>query len=336
MVRRLSGVFMMIPDSGFFHESWHYEPSRWQDEIYSRQPNIWRYDGGAFIPLFTMHDGFSPVMAIGLDFALSQTSTTGLVICGCIALLSVTSWLIIATKLHQLSSARSANAEFLRVFRHSSHPLSVFQSGEFFDFSPLFHIYYAAARELAFHLVGVDQPDKTFSQRLQGAGKITSSQCNAIRRAMERSMNEACVKVEARLSLVAIAVSAAPILGLLGTVWGIMESFSEVAASKGAIPLQGIVPGVSAAMLTTLFGLLVAVPSLVGYNFLVSRIRAMTLRLENFVGEIGTVLDRHYVDHRAVADELPSLSSMGPPAMAGYASAAAAPFPKGVSSPATL
>jgi len=270
----------------------------------------------------------SPLLAMGLDFALSQATTTGLATCGLIVILSVVSWFVIAAKLHLLAVARGSNAEFLQVFRHSSHPLSVFQSDERFPASPLFHIYYAAARELAFHLVGVDQPDKTFSQRLQGAGKITSSQSNAIRRSMERAMNEACVKVESRLSIVAIAVSAAPVLGLLGTVWGIMEAFGEVAGAKGAVPVQAIAPGVAAALLTTVLGLLVALPSMLGYNFLVSRMRAMTLRLENFVGELGTVLDRHYVDHRAPADEVPSMSAFGPPSVASFGSISAAPMPR--------
>lgn len=265
---------------------------------------------------------------MGLDFALSQSSGIGLFICGLIVILSIISWIVIALKLHLLGASRAANAEFLQVFRHSSHPLSVFQSGEVFDLSPLFHIYYAAARELAFHLVGVDLPDKTFSQRLQGAGKITASQSNAIRRSMERAMNEACVKVESRLSLVAIAVSAAPVLGLLGTVWGIMESFGEVAGAKGAVPVQAVAPGVAAALLTTLLGLLVALPSMIGYNVLVSRLRAMTLRLENFVGELGTVLDRHYVDHRAPADEIPSLSALGPPSVASYSTVTGSPLPR--------
>jgi biopolymer transport protein TolQ len=269
-----------------------------------------------------------PIFAMGLDFALNQASQTGLVICGLILVLSVASWVVIAAKLHLLGIARGGNAEFLQVFRHSSHPLSVFQSDERFPSSPLFLIYYAAARELAFHLVGVDSPDKTFSQRFQGAGKITASQSNAIRRSMERAMNEACVKLESRLGVIAIAVSAAPVLGLLGTLWGIMESFAEVAGAKGAVPVQAIAPGVAAALLTTIVGLLVALPSMIGYNFLVGRMRAMTLRLENFVGELGTVLDRHYVDHRAPADEIPSMSAFGPPSVASYATATAPPMPR--------
>ncbi len=78
----------------------------------------------------------------------------------------------------------------------------------------------------------------------------------------------------------------APFVGLFGTVWGIMESFGEVSGAKGAVPVQAIAPGVAAALITTLLGLLVALPSMIGYNLLVSRLRAMTLRLENFVGEL--------------------------------------------------
>jgi biopolymer transport protein TolQ len=278
----------------------------------------------------------SPVLAIGLDFALSHSSPSGWLVAGLILTLSVLSWGVILIKLRQLAIARAANGEFLHVFRHSHHPLSIFQTGEQFDDSPLFHIYMPAAQDLAFHLVGVDTPDKTFQQRFAGAGRITPSQSSAIRRTMERAMNEACVKVESRLGLVALAVSAAPVLGLLGTIWGIMDSFSEVASAKGAIPVQAVAPGVAAALLTTLLGLLVVVPSLVGYNFLVTRIRAMTMRLENFVGEVGTVLDRYYVDHHAPDDELPSMGSIGPPSVVSHAAAVTTPMPHAGNNPSSL
>jgi biopolymer transport protein ExbB/TolQ len=267
-------------------------------------------------------------LATGLEFALRQASTSGWLITAIIAILSVTVWFIIALKVHTLTLARSANAEFLQVFRHTSHPLAIFQSGDSFPDSPLFHIYIRAAEDLSFHLLGVIQPDKTFSQRLQGAGLLTASQANAVRRTMERAMNEGCIKLESRVSALALIVSAAPLLGLLGTVWGIMASFAEISGSAGAVPIQAVAPGVAGALLTTVMGLMVVLPSMAGYNFLISRIRAMTMRLENFAGELGTLLDRHYVDHRSMNDELPSLGAMGPPTASGYSTPSATSLPK--------
>jgi biopolymer transport protein TolQ len=275
-----------------------------------------------------MTASITPTLATGLEFALRQASTQGWLVAALIILLSVVAWLIIMVKLHKLTLARSANGEFLQVFRHSSHPLAIFQSGDRFPDSPLFHVYTRAAEDLSFHLLGVIQPDKTFSQRLQGAGLLTASQANAVRRTMERAMNEGCVKLESRVSAIALIVSAAPVLGLLGTVWGIMSSFAEISSSAGSVPIQAVAPGVAGALLTTVLGLMVVLPSMAGYNFLVSRIRAMTMRLENFAGELGTVLDRHYVDHRSMNDELPSLGAMGPPTASGYATTSASPLPR--------
>jgi biopolymer transport protein TolQ len=225
---------------------------------------------------------------------------------------SLFAWGVIILKLRSLALGRLANAEFLQVFRHSAHPLSIFQMREEFTFSPLYTVYLRGAEELSFHLLGVDQPDNTFNQRLQGAGRITPSQAQAVRRTLERTTNEVCVKVESLMGAVALASSAAPLLGLLGTVWGIIDCFDQVASAKGAIPVQAITPGVSAALLTTLVGLLVALPSLVAYNFLTSRVRSMTARLENFAGELGTVVDRLYVDHHATTEDIPSISALGP------------------------
>lgn len=269
-----------------------------------------------------------PPLATGLEFALQQASSSGRLVAAVIIVLSVTVWFIIALKLHKLTLARSANAEFLQVFRHTSHALAIFQSQDRFPDSPLFHVYMRAAEDLSFHLLGVIQPDKTFSHRLQGAGLLTASQANAVRRTMERAMNEGCVKLESRLSAIALIVSAAPVLGLLGTVWGIMGSFGEISSSAGAVPIKAVAPGVAGALLTTVMGLMVVLPGMAGYNFLVSRIRAMTMRLENFAGELGTLLDRHYVDHRSMNDELPSLGAMGPPTARGYSTTSAVPLPR--------
>jgi biopolymer transport protein TolQ len=257
----------------------------------------------------------SPFLANGLEFGWRQSTTVGLVICAVLGVMSVVSWTAMIAKAVLLRRARRANAEFVAMFRSSLHPLAMFQSGEHFDFAPYYHIYHEAARELSFHLVGSDQPDRTFATRLQGAGRITPSQMESVQVALERSVGEAALKFEQGLSMVSIALSGAPFIGLLGTVWGIMDSFAELAGSQGGQSIQAMAPGVCAALLTTVVGLLVAIPSMFGYNVLVTRIREMVVRLDNFASELASTFDRRYVDHRASApmEELPSVGSLGAP-----------------------
>jgi biopolymer transport protein TolQ len=68
---------------------------------------------------------------------------------------------------------------------------------------------------------------------------------------------------------------------------------------------QVMAPGICAALLTTVVGLLVALPSMLGYNLLVARVRTMIVKLETCMAEISSVFDRHYVDHSGTHAPLP-------------------------------
>jgi biopolymer transport protein ExbB/TolQ len=278
---------------------------------------------------------FTPILASGLEFGWQQSTPVGRAFCAALALLSVISWIVVLSKLALLRKARRANAEFLAVLRSAPHPLSLFQNGERFEFAPCFHIYYAAARELAFHMLGTDLPDRTFAARLQGAGRIRPSQMEAVRVAMERAVAETALKFEQKLGLVSIALTAVPFIGLLGTVWGILDTFAGLAGVEKAVTLQALAPGVCAALLTIVAGLAIAVPGMFGYNLLVGRVRLMAVRLENFASELFSSLDRHFVDHRAQAPELPSLGALGMPGTTVTAKPAAASATRTMPPPST-
>jgi biopolymer transport protein TolQ len=96
------------------------------------------------------------------------------------------------------------------------------------------------------------------------------------------------------LILLAIAVSGAPFLGLLGTVWGVMSTFSGI-AMQGQANLLAMAPGVSAALVTTVAGLLVAIPSMFGYNYLVHTLRVLTVELDNFAQELTSRMEIEYL-----------------------------------------
>ena len=132
----------------------------------------------------------------GLQYGLEHSTLTSQVICGILALLSITSWAAILSKHFLLSRVQRANLSFLRDFRESNHALELFQRREHHEFSSCYHIYHAACREMAWYLLGEDEPGETLSTRLQGAGRITPSQMNAVQTAMERSVAEAALRLE--------------------------------------------------------------------------------------------------------------------------------------------
>ena len=138
--------------------------------------------------------------------------------------------------------------------------------------------------------------DETFRARLETAPKISPAQMRVVTTAMERAVGETALRLESQMILLATAVSGAPFLGLLGTVWGVMDTFSDVAAA-GSANLAAMAPGVSAALITTVTGLLVAIPAMFGYNFLVTTLRGMIVELDNFAAELASEFEHKYVDH---------------------------------------
>lgn len=112
-----------------------------------------------------------------------------------------------------------------------------------------------------------------------------SSQMGHVENAIQRTLNTTALTYENRMILLGSIVSGAPFLGLLGTVWGVMIAFGGIAlegAAGGTASIQSLAPGVAAALLTTAAGLLVAIPAVFGYNYLLTRTKVMVNELENF------------------------------------------------------
>ena len=109
---------------------------------------------------------------------------------------------------------------------------------------------------------------------------------------IESAVARESVALESGIILLAIAVSGAPFMGLLGTVWGVMEVFSA-AAQEGNASLTTVAPGVAAALATTVAGLMVAIPSMFGYNWLVHNLRVATVEMDNFAQELSSKLRRN-------------------------------------------
>src|SRR5207253_869473 len=116
-----------------------------------------------------------------------------------------------------------------------------------------------------------------------------------VKRTLERAVAEESLKLESGLILLAIAVSGAPFLGLLGTVWGVMSTFGQV-AMHGSADLLTMAPGVAGALITTVAGLLVAIPSMFGYNWLVHNLRVLTVQLDNFAQELVSKMETEYLE----------------------------------------
>jgi biopolymer transport protein TolQ len=200
----------------------------------------------------------------------------GQIITGGLALASIIAWAVMIGKRNELVQMRYLNLAFEQHLRDQRTLLDLPESyrnkrsipyGDLF--SDALEAYHRAG-EIAVQK-GVEDP----RARLEHAE-------NAIQRALARQV----LRYESSMVFLASIVSGAPFLGLLGTVWGVMEAFSAVAMQQTA-SIPTLAPGVSAALLTTIAGLVVAIPSMFGYNYLFASTKRLITELENYASSLA-------------------------------------------------
>jgi biopolymer transport protein ExbB len=151
--------------------------------------------------------------------------------------------------------------------------------------SSLFRLYRIGLRELKQRFTLYEQ---------QGQPKILSAQAlGAIKASLDAGMVRESARLNSQMVLLTIAISGGPFLGLLGTVVGVMITFAAIAAA-GDVNVNSIAPGIAAALVATVAGLGVAIPALFGYNYLASRIRALSNDMTVFADELVTRLAEKY------------------------------------------
>lgn len=206
-----------------------------------------------------------------------------------LALFSIMAWSVMISKALQMRRAKKLNHYFNTEFRTQKQVLDMFDRRIQADGCPLFAIYEAGSVELDARL-------KTES----GEGRkhhVSLKSMEHVKRTLENTVAQESLKLESGLILLAIAVSGGPFLGLLGTVWGVMSTFAGIAMSpQGSASLAVMAPGVSAALITTVAGLLVAIPSMFGYNWLVHTLRTLTVTLDNFAQELVSKMETEYLE----------------------------------------
>ena len=237
-----------------------------------------------------------PLASGGLVFAFEQSTLPGKTILLLLFFASIFSWTVMFTKWRMMRRAKQRKLEFLDLFRADRQPLRIYTDRLRFEGAPTFAVYKAGCKELTFQLLGAPDVDETFRARLDIAPRISPSQMRMVTTAMERAVGETALRLESQMIVLATAVNGAPFLGLLGTVWGVMETFAYVAAA-GSASLAAMAPGVSAALITTITGLLVAIPAMFGYNYLVTTLRGMIVEMDNFAAELAGEFEHKYVDH---------------------------------------
>jgi len=193
---------------------------------------------------------------------------------------------MMVSKALQMSRAKKLNSFFESEYRAQKNVLAIFDRRLQVEGCPMFAVYQQGCIELDARL----KSDGTETRKKH----ISLKGMEHVKRTLEGTVAQESLRLESGLILLANAVSGGPFIGLLGTVWGVMDTFAMVGMA-GKADLAYMAPGVSAALITTVAGLLVAIPSMFGYNYLVHTLRVRTVELDNFAQDLVSKMETEYL-----------------------------------------
>ncbi|ABV76031.1 protein TolQ [Rickettsia rickettsii] len=192
---------------------------------------------------------------------------------------SIWSWAIILDKIFKLVQVQKSMRAFENVFWSGGVLEQLYESIKRSVNNPLALIFVSAMDECK------SLSTKGLSESLKNNHK------ERITGVMYLAQNREVEKLEKNLSFLATVGSSAPFVGLFGTVWGIMHSFQSIATSKNT-SLAVVAPGIAEALLATAIGLFAAIPAVIFYNYLISRITLINNKIEDFISELNSILSK--------------------------------------------
>lgn len=214
--------------------------------------------------IYTMADAGPSVMTY-----FDQSNFAGKMIVFALIIFSFVAWTLMIGKYLELNKLKLQNELTNTEFNKAKSVLSVPRnSGAFSDLLNQIHIIY-----------------QQFIAS-KGSNRSKTLLITQIESSLHRGVAKHSIAYESKMVILGSIVSGAPFLGLLGTVWGVMDAFGNIAL-QSSTSLQNLAPGVSGALLTTVAALLVAIPSVFGYNYLVSKQKQMVVDLENFASALA-------------------------------------------------
>lgn len=213
--------------------------------------------------------------------------------------LSIVSWIVLIHKIWHTYQARKNALRFYEVFQlQKQNPLSL--DCDFPTKTPLinpFHELYAVLKK---HTIDILNKNKRFTQKIpenpqtQNISFLSPSDIDFVEAHLATHVAHQTKNLEKNLFILATVVSLAPFLGLLGTVWGILTTFSELQSQTAGSTHQMVLGGLSLALATTVLGLVDAIPALIGYNYLKNNIRDFEIEMEGFSTEILACVEMQY------------------------------------------
>lgn len=193
---------------------------------------------------------------------------------------SVISWAIIIYKYLEFKAVAKANDTFLKEFRRRRGLEQNFQALTRLSKSPLSVMLGAAFIELESIIKGASE--KVI---------IDDDGLNHIAEAIDRAGTAQAMRLERNVVFLATTANASPFIGLLGTVWGIMDAFAQIGV-RGTATLAVVAPGIAEALIATVAGLGAAIPAVIAYNFYTNKLRQINGEIDNFKSELFSAVKK--------------------------------------------
>ena len=215
-------------------------------------------------------------------------------------LFSVVSWAIILQKYFFFKNATTEDRRFLAYFSKASNFTNIYDYSRELQYSTVARVFLTGYRELyVFQEMAKDKGG------LSGVNKLISARdIKGISLALNKAINTEISRLSRRLDFLATTGSTTPFIGLFGTVWGIMTSFSAIGL-QGSASIGGVAPGIAEALIATAAGLIAAIPAVIFYNYLNDKIRMFTSDLDDFSHDFIYLLEKNFTKDTSLIEEIP-------------------------------
>jgi biopolymer transport protein TolQ len=203
-------------------------------------------------------------------------------------LFSLGSWSIIFMKIRLFKNAENETDEFLEAFWSSTTLNDADASAKLFSLSPEAAVFTAGFNELQkINKIRNTKDSNSNNEPLE----MQLATMDNLKRAIRKAESQEIANLGRSLSFLATTGSAAPFIGLFGTVWGIMASFHDI-GQRGSASLAVVAPGISEALVATAAGLAVAIPAVIAYNYFANRLGEIENEMQNFSTDFLNLVER--------------------------------------------
>ncbi|MBE9531474.1 MAG: protein TolQ [Proteobacteria bacterium] len=201
-------------------------------------------------------------------------------------ILSVVSWAIIIYKVKLLRTIEKESEQFSTLFWNSGNFSDIAAQSKRFAATPLARLFESVETEFN----AIAKQDEL--------ADIYPTKLDRFKRVLTKASVVEKARMEATLPFLATTGNTAPFIGLFGTVWGIMASFRSIGI-KGVANLAVVAPGISEALIATAVGLFAAIPAVVGYNYLLSKMERIYGEMDNFSTDLLNIVENQITKERS-------------------------------------